>query len=46
MALAVLKQPLCLLSEEGKLGSEIEMDAFLRDVQTRAYWITPTKHWT
>ena len=42
MALAALKQPACLPREEGKLGLGIEMDAFLRDVQTRAYRITLT----
>ena len=43
MALAVLKQPVCLPREGGKLDSGIEMDAFLRDVQTRAYRITLTR---
>jgi len=40
MTLAALMQPTCLPREEGTLESGIEMDAFLREVETRAYRIT------
>ena len=40
MALAALMNPTCLHREEGTLESGIEMEAFLREVETRAYRIT------
>jgi len=40
MTLAALMQPACLPREERTLESGIEMDAFLREVETRAYRIT------
>ncbi len=40
MTLAALMHPTCLSREEGTLESGIEMDAFLREVETRAYRIT------
>lgn len=40
MALAVLMRPICLPREEGTLESGIEMDAFLREVEKRAYRMT------
>lgn len=40
MTLAALMHPTCLPREEGTLESGIEMDAFLREVETRAYRIT------
>jgi hypothetical protein len=37
MALAAaLREPACLQREDGTLESGIEMEAFLRDVETRA----------
>ena len=40
MALAAFMNPACLQREEGTLESGIEMEAFLRDVEKRAYRIT------
>ena len=40
MTLAAFMQPACLPREERTLESGIEMDAFLREVETRAYRIT------
>ena len=40
MALAAFMNPTCLGREEATLESGIEMEAFLREVETRAYRIT------
>ena len=40
MTLAAIMQPTCLPREERTLESGIEMDAFLREVEARAYRIT------
>ena len=40
MTLTAIMQPICLPREERTLESGIEMDAFLREVEARAYRIT------